>query len=100
MRSDTMIDGVTDEVDMLDRHLEVLHMVVNNEPIGIVKMSNELGYDHHEIRYSLRILEEVNLIEPTQQGAITTDETRSFIENLDEQINDIRTRLTAMKAGK
>jgi predicted transcriptional regulator len=100
MRSDTMIDGVTDEVDMLDRHLEVLQMVVNNKPIGIVKMSNELGYDHHEIRYSLRILEEANLIEPTQQGAITTDETEPFIENFDGQIDDIRTRLIAMKAGE
>ena len=100
MRTDTMIDGVTEEVDMLDRHLEVLHMVVNNEPIGIVKMSNESGYDHHEIRYSLRILEEENLIDPTQQGAITTDETGSFIESFDEQIDDIRTRLTAMKAGE
>lgn len=100
MRSDTMIDGVEEEVDMLDRHLDVLQMVVNNEPIGIVKMSNELGYDHHEIRYSLRILEEENLIEPTRQGAITTDETGSFIENFDGQIEDIGTRLTALKAGK
>ena len=100
MRPDTMIDGVEEEVDMLDRHLEVLQMVVNNEPIGIVKMSNELGYDHHEIRYSLRILEEENLIEPTQQGAITTDETESFIENLDEQIDDVRTRLAAMKISE
>ena len=100
MRPDTMIDGVEEEVEMLDRHLEVLQIVVNSEPIGIVKMSNELGYDHHEIRYSLRILEEENLIEPTQQGAITTDETRSFIESFDGQIDDIRTRLTVMKAGE
>ena len=100
MRPDTMIDGVADEVDMLDRHLEVLQLVVNNRPIGIVKMSDELGYDHHEIRYSLRILEEANLIEPTQQGAITTDKTESFIENLDEQINDVRTRLAAMKISE
>ena len=85
MRQDTMIDGVAEEVDMLDRHLEVIQMVVDNEPIGIMKMSNELGYDHHEIRYSLRLLEEEDLIEPTQQGAITTDETdrssRALMEN-------------------
>ncbi|WP_266083017.1 hypothetical protein [Haladaptatus caseinilyticus] len=92
-----MIDGVAEEVDMLDRHLYVLQMVVNNKPIGIVKMANELGYDHHEIRYSLRILEDENLIEPTQQGAITTDETEPFVENLDEQIEGVRTRLAAMK---
>ncbi|WP_435158960.1 hypothetical protein [Haladaptatus sp. DFWS20] len=79
-----MIDKIAQEVDMLDRHLGVLQMVVDNEPIGIVKMSNELGYDHHEIRYSLRLLEEESLIDPTQQGATTTDETASFIETIDE----------------
>ena len=95
-----MIDGVAEEVDMLDRHLKVLRMVVSNKPIGIVKMSSELGYDHHKIRYSLRILEEEDLIEPTQQGAITTDETEVFIENWNEQIDDVRTRLIAMKISE
>ena len=47
-------------------------MVIENEPIGIVKMSNETGYPHHKVRYSLRVLEEENLIEPSSQGAITT----------------------------
>lgn len=100
MRQDTMIDNVAEEVDMLDRHLNVIQMVVDNEPIGIMKMSNELGYDHHEIRYSLRLLEEEDLIEPTQQGAITTDETETFIESLDEKIDETRARLIAMKSDE
>ncbi|WP_227378569.1 hypothetical protein [Haladaptatus halobius] len=94
-----MIDSVEKEVEMIDRHLDVLKMVVNNEPIGIVKMSNESGYAHHEIRYSLRLLEEKNLIDPTKQGAVTTDQTGSFIDNLDEQIDDIRARLNAVRGS-
>ncbi len=74
-------------------------MVVNNEPIGIVKMSNELDYAHHQVRYSLRILEEDNLIRPTNQGAVTTDRTGPFIEDLDEQIDDIRARLDALRGS-
>src|SRR5699024_8033016 len=62
--TDAMIDRLEKEVDMLERHLQVLRMVIENEPIGIVKMSNETGYAHHKIRYSLRVLEEENLIEP------------------------------------
>ena len=57
-----MIDRLEKEVDMLERHLQVLRMVIENEPIGIVKMSNETGYPHHKVRYSLRVLEEENLI--------------------------------------
>ncbi|WP_227380606.1 hypothetical protein [Haladaptatus halobius] len=94
-----MIDRVEKEVDMLERHLEVFLMVVDREPIGIVKMSNETGFAHHEVRYSLRKLEEEYLIDPSKQGAVTTAQTISFIENLDEQIDDINKKVTAMKAG-
>ena len=82
-----MIDRLEKEVDMLERHLQVLKMVIENEPIGIVKMSNETGYPHHKVRYSLRVLEEENLIEPSSQGAITTDRTEEFVNDL---INCIR----------
>lgn len=95
-----MIDSVEKEVDMLKRHLEVLQMVVEHEPIGIVKMSNQSGYAHHEVRYSLRKLEEADLIDPSQQGAVTTTQTTPFIETLGEQIDDIRTRVTAMESVK
>ncbi len=92
-----MIDRLEKEVDMLERHLQVLRMVIENEPIGIVKMSNETGYPHHKVRYSLRVLEEENLIEPSSQGAITTEETAEFVEDLDEKIDHITEKLGGMK---
>ncbi|MEF8773265.1 MAG: hypothetical protein V5A23_00575 [Halobacteriales archaeon] len=92
-----MIDRLEKEVDMLERHLQVLRMVITNEPIGIVKMSNETGYPHHKVRYSLRVLEEENLIEPSSQGAITTDHTDEFVEELDGKLDDIKEKVEAMK---
>ncbi|WP_152040727.1 hypothetical protein [Salinigranum salinum] len=92
-----MIDRLEKEVDMLERHLQVLKMVIDNEPIGIVKMSNETGYPHHKVRYSLRVLEEENLIEPSSQGAITTERTEEFVDELDEKLNDIVQKLQSMK---
>ena len=92
-----MIDRLAKEVDMLERHLQVLKMVIESEPIGIVKMSNETGYPHHKVRYSLRVLEEENLIEPSSQGAITTEDTGAFVEDLDAEIGDIMEKLEAMK---
>jgi len=82
---------------MLERHLQVLKMVIESEPIGIVKMSNETGYPHHKVRYSLRVLEEENLIEPSSQGAITTDRTAEFVDELDEKLDDIIDKLESMK---
>jgi predicted transcriptional regulator len=92
-----MIDRLEKEVDMLERHLQVLKMVIDNEPIGIVKMSNETGYPHHKVRYSLRVLEEENLIEPSSQGAITTERTEEFVDELDEKLDDIVQKLESMK---
>ncbi|MFT4944349.1 MAG: putative transcriptional regulator [Halovenus sp.] len=92
-----MIDRLEKEVDMLERHLQVLQMVIKNEPIGIVKMSNETGYPHHKVRYSLRVLEEENLIEPSSQGAITTEDTVSFVEDLDSKIDSTVGKLDGMK---
>jgi len=92
-----MIDRLEKEVDMLERHLQVLKMVIENEPIGIVKMSNETGYPHHKVRYSLRVLEEENLIEPSSQGAITTDRTTEFVEELEGKLNEIIAKLEEMK---
>jgi len=92
-----MIDRLEKEVDMLERHLQVLRMVIMNEPIGIVKMSNETGYPHHKVRYSLRVLEEENLIEPSSQGAITTDRTSEFVADLDGKVDEIIAKLETMK---
>ena len=92
-----MIDRLEKEVDMLERHLQVLKMVIESEPIGIVKMSNETGYPHHKVRYSLRVLEEENLIEPSSQGAITTERTQEFVAELDDKIDEIGKKLDAMK---
>ena len=92
-----MIDRLEKEVDMLERHLQVLRMVIESEPIGIVKMSNETGYPHHKVRYSLRVLEEENLIEPSSQGAITTERTEEFVGDLDEKVDVIIEKLEEMK---
>ena len=92
-----MIDSVEKEVEMLTRHLQILQLVIQHEPIGIVKMSNETGYPHHKVRYSLRVLEEENLIEPTDQGAITTDQTNDFVDNLERKTEEVRDTLNEMK---
>ena len=92
-----MIDRLEDEVSVLLRHLHVLEMVIDNEPIGIMKMSNESGYEHHEVRYSLHVLEEESLIEPTNHGAVPTDRTSGFVDQLDEKIDTVIEKVDGMK---
>ena len=51
------------------------------------------------MRYSLRILEEAELIEPTTQGAGTTDRADSFVETLNDDLDASIDRLDSMKIG-
>ena len=65
-----MIDRLEGEVDMLEWNLDILMRVIEHEPIGIVKLSNQGGYEQHEVRYSFRILEENGIIEPLIKGRL------------------------------
>ncbi|MFC7010004.1 hypothetical protein [Halalkalicoccus salilacus] len=92
-----MIGQVEEEVALIERHLDILRRVIENEPIGIMKLANEGGYEHHEVRYSLRVLEEDGIIKPSNHGAITTERTEEFVSGLDERLATLADRFDAMK---
>ncbi len=91
-----MIDDLKEEVTLLERHLIVLGIVIDAGPIGIVKLAQQTDYPHHKIRYSLRILEEQNLIEPTSTGAVPTDQADDFVANLDDSLDELIARIEDM----
>lgn len=81
---------------MLERHLRVLATVREHEPIGILSISERTGYPNHKVRYSLRVLEEEDVIEPTEQGAVTTGRTTEFITTFNDRISQVTTLLRGM----
>lgn len=91
-----MIERLETETDMLNRHYTVLEQVTENQPIGIVNLSDELGYPKHKIRYSLRVLEEESIIEPTSQGAVTTDQAAAFFDEYTERLEDVVDQLGSL----
>lgn len=70
------------ELDILKRHIHVLKTLKEKQPMGIIKLSELTNYPQHMVRYSLRILEQDGLIEPSPQGAITTEEVGSTMNLL------------------
>ena len=75
------------ELELLQRHVEILKAVKDNEPIGIIRLSEITGHPQHKVRYSLRILEQEGLIEPSAQGAVTTNQINDFIPHLRHILN-------------
>jgi predicted transcriptional regulator len=72
------------EIDLLQRHVAMLKAIMDNEPIGIIRLSEMLKYPQHKVRYSLRILEQEGLIEPSPDGAVTTEKIQDFLDHLKE----------------
>ncbi len=77
------------EIDILKRHVHVLKTLQKNQPMGIIKLSELTGYPQHMIRYSLRILEQDGLIEPSPQGAVTTEDISKTMDLLKKTLENI-----------
>ncbi len=92
-----MIERVKGEIELMQRHIEVLQTVVENQPIGIMKLSELLELPFHRIRYSLRVLEQMGYIRASPAGAVATSEAEQLLEHLDKEIEDMVALLKAMK---
>ena len=77
------------ELDILKRHVHVLKTLQKNQPMGIIKLSELTGYPQHMVRYSLRILEQDGLIEPSPQGAVTTEDVNKIMDLLKNTLENI-----------
>ncbi|SDD71335.1 hypothetical protein [Natrinema hispanicum] len=100
MVKQTTISRLEKEVDFLDRHLEVLLLVWQFEPIGIIELSTRTGLPHHKVRYSLRVLEEEELIEPCSAGATTTNRAEEFVETVNNELTAVIDELRDMKISE
>ena len=77
---------MVNDLDLLQRHVDMLRVVEENEPIGIIKLAEMLKLPQHKVRYSLRLLEQDGLIEATSGGARTTNKVKPFLGELKDQL--------------
>ena len=92
-----LTDGVESELELLERHIVILKVVIEKGPIGIMKMSEETGIPNHRVRYSLRVLEHENLIIPSTSGAVATDNAREFIRGFGSVITRLTEKMKDIK---
>jgi len=85
-----VLTGVIEtELDILKRHIHVLKVLQDQQPMGIIKLSELTKYPQHMVRYSLRILEQDGLIEPSPHGAVTTDKVSKTMVILKKTLKKI-----------
>ena len=89
MASESMIDKLTDELEFIERHIRMLKVTKENQPIGIIRLSEILDMPKHKVRYSLRMLEQEGLINPTTDGATVTEKYDSYMKEMSEKLQYI-----------
>jgi predicted transcriptional regulator len=97
-----LLGNIVTELDLTERHLLVLKKVIEEAPIGILKLAEVTGMQNHKVRYSLRVLEQANLIKPSAQGAVPGDAVPKFLENFQhelEKINEKVSRILEIEAS-
>jgi predicted transcriptional regulator len=91
-----MIQRLVDQLEKQARDLTVLEAVIDHHPIGIVRLSKETGIPEHKVRYSLRMLENDDLIEATQQGAIPAGGIEDTVADINEGLESLVARIEAL----
>ncbi|MCO5384227.1 hypothetical protein RG963_05070 [Methanosarcina sp. Z-7115] len=92
-----LLEPIGTELDLIERHLLVLKKVIEEAPIGILKLSEVTGMQNHKVRYSLRVLEQANLIKPSAQGAVPGDAVPKFLEEFESELEKINDKVSRIR---
>ncbi|MDC7950604.1 hypothetical protein PAA26_00615 [Methanomassiliicoccaceae archaeon COG_1] len=90
--SDELFSGTMAEMDLVERHILMLKATQENQPVGIIRLSEITGIPRHKVRYSLRLLERDGLILATQEGAVVTERYGDFMREVSDRLDSIQAR--------
>ena len=96
-RKSVLASKVDQEIKLLQRHVMMLKAIVENQPIGIIRLGEMLNYPQHKVRYSMRILEQEGLIKPSADGAVTTDRLDDFLDYLKGMLDEVAGTVQALR---
>ena len=88
-----MLAKLEEEIARVVRHTAILRFVIAHGPIGIIRLSEVSGFLQHRVRYSLRVLEQSNLIRPSPHGAVATSEGQEFMKTLGKRVQNLKKNL-------
>lgn len=91
-----MMERFERQLEKERRDLRILEAVIRDGPIGIVKLSQETDVPQHKVRYSLRMLENDALVEPTPQGAVPAEDIAERVERINDGLDELADRLRSL----
>ncbi len=96
MSDHSLAGELKSELETVERTIKILDIVRDEQPIGITKLSKKLGIEDHKVRYSLRLLQKDNIIQPTSHGASLTEKHEKFEKEVKKDFETMRDTLSEM----
>lgn len=93
-----MLTKTMEEMDLMERHLQMLKVTKEYQPVGIIRLSEILDIPKHKVRYSLRLLEREGLIIATSEGATVTDKYDQFMDELSTHLDKLEKRINEVRS--
>jgi predicted transcriptional regulator len=87
---DVTVNKIDEDLNLLIRHIKMLRVTKENQPIGIIRLSEMTDIPKHKIRYSLRLLEKDGVIAPSPGGAVVTDKCEAYMKGILEYMVKLR----------
>ena len=91
------VGSLSEDVELLERHISILKTVKENQPVGLIRLSEMTGIPKHRVRYSLKLLEQQGIIHATPDGATVTDRYDGFISEISMYIDELAKRIEALR---
>ena len=91
------VGSLSEEVELLGRHISILKAVRGNQPIGLIRLSEMTGIPKHRVRYSLKLLEQQGIVLATPDGATVTDRYDGFMQEISEYIDELAKRVEELR---
>ncbi|QGA84026.1 winged helix-turn-helix transcriptional regulator [Halomicrobium sp. LC1Hm] len=92
------LDRLAEQVEKERRDLQILEAVIEHGPIGIASLAEVAEIPEHKVRYSLRMLENDELVQPTPEGAVPADDIEARIATMNQGLERLRDRTETLKA--
>lgn len=92
-----MASGAYKEIELIERHIKMLHVTKKNQPVGIIRLSEILDLPRHKVRYSLRILEKDGAIIATPDGAIVSEKYDVFMKDISDYLTKLVDRIEEVR---
>jgi predicted transcriptional regulator len=76
----------------------LLRATLENQPVGIIRLSEILNLPKHKVRYSLRVLEREGVIIATPEGAVISEKYEEFVESISQYLESLINRIEEVRS--